>query len=123
MFRSQRLNNPFLVVLLTLVSGCFSATGPVRATWEYVELTKDKNGHVQEIGSKHVLRSGGDESYPLKGSTLDVVTVTSAKAKFRLTSSDSPEKKEADLQPGDSQDLWLESFGVRLRLEKIGPIP
>ena len=110
-----------LLVLLTLLAGC-SPSGPLRATWDYTELTKDENGNIREIGDKHILRSGGDEMYEIKGKTLEVVTVTSAKAKFRLSDGESADKKEEELQPGNTQDLWLDSFGVRLRVEKIGPI-
>ncbi|MBS0204324.1 MAG: hypothetical protein JSS49_15580 [Planctomycetes bacterium] len=111
-----------MLVLLSLTIGCSSDAGPVRATWEYTELAKDDNGHVKEIGDMHTFRSGGDEMYQIQGKTLEVVTVTSATAKFRLSSGDSADKKEAAIQPGNSQDLWLATFGVRVRVAKIGPI-
>ena len=111
-----------LMVLLTLLAGCSPDSRPLRATWEYTELKRDKNGHVKEIGDKHTLRSGGDEMYEIQGKRLEVVTVTSAKAKFRLSDGDSADKKEVELQPGSTQELWLGAFGVRLRVEKIGPI-
>lgn len=122
MFRLPHRPGLSLSVVLSLLAGCSLGTGPIRATWEYVELTKDDGGHVKEVGDKHAFRSGGDEMYEIKGKSLEVVTVTSAKAKFRLSGSDSTERKEVELQPGNSQDLWLDRFGVRLRLQKIGPI-
>jgi len=107
--------------LLMLLAGC-SDSAPVKATWEYVQLTKESNGDVKEVGGKHTLRSGGDEMFEIHGKKLDVLTVTSTKAKFRLRTDDFKETKEAELPPGSSQDLWLDDFGVRVRVEKIGPI-
>jgi len=112
-----------LLVLLTLLAGCASNSGPLRATWDYTELTKDNAGKITETGPKRSFRSGGDEMYEIKGKTLEVVTVTSAKAMFRLSSSDTAEKKEVEIQPDNSHDLWMNEFVVRLRVEKIGPIP
>ena len=123
MFRLPKPVGLLLPVLLTLLAGCSGDSGPLRAAWEYVELTKDDAGHVKEVGDKHILRSGGDEMYEIKGKTLEVVTVNSVKAKFRLSGGDAAEKKEIEIQPGNGQDLWLGAFGVRLRVEKIGPIP
>lgn len=112
-----------LLSILPVLAGCSRHAGPVRATWDYIELSRDENGRIKEIGDRHVFRSGGDEMYQIKGNTLDVITVTSAKAKFRLSGSDSAFKPEdVELEPGGRQDLWLGTFGVRLRVEKIGPI-
>lgn len=112
-----------LLVLLTSLAGCSSHSGPLRATWEYTELVKDNSGKITETGPKRSFRSGGDEMYEIKGKTLEVVTVTSAKTLFRLSSGDTAEKKEVEIQPDNSHDLWLGEFGLRLRVEKIGPIP
>jgi len=111
---------PLCLVLLTSLCGCSTDSGPVRATWSYVELTKEQGG-IKETGDKHSLRSGGDEMYEIHGKRLEVVTVTSKKARFRL-SVDSADKKEAELQSGSSEDLWLGTFGVRIHVEKIGPL-
>lgn len=110
------------LVVLTFSAGCLHDTGPIRATWDYVELTKGENGEVKEVGDKHTLRSGGDEMVEFQGYRLEVVTVTSAKAKFRFSSIDSSDKPETELQPGQSQDLWLGPSGVRLRVDQIGPL-
>jgi hypothetical protein len=110
------------LVLLTFSAGCSHDSSPVRATWNYVELTKDDDGEVKEVGDKHTLRSGGDEMVEFQGKRLEVVTVTSAKAKFRFSGGDSSDPQEAELQPGDRRDLWLGSSGVRLRVEKIDPL-
>ena len=123
MFRSPRSVGLLLPLLLPWLAGCSPDAGPLRATWDYVELAKDESGLIKEVGAKHVLRSGGDEMYEIKGHKLEVITVTAAKAKFRLSGSDPAVKKETELQPGQSEDLWLDTFGVRLRVEKIGPIP
>lgn len=122
MFRVSGLVSLFVPLLL--LAGCSGDSGPARATWEYVELVKDEKGEVKEVGDKHRLKSGGDEMYEIKskGKTVDVVTVTSAKAKFRLHG-ETAEKVEVELQAGQSKDLWLDGFGVRLRVETIGPIP
>lgn len=113
----------FLLVLLTSLAGCSSNSGALRATWECTELVKDNAGKITETGPKRSFRSGGDEMYEIKGRTLEVVTVTSAKARFRLSSGDTAEKKEVEIQPDNTRDLWLDEFGLRLRVEKIGPIP
>lgn len=116
-----QVSRSLLLSLFVVVAGC-APTPPVRATWEYVELTKNESGQVQEIGDRHTLRSGGDEMYKVNGRALEVVTVNSSKAKFRLRGGESAVNEEAELQPGNSHDLWSGTVGVRLRVEKIGPI-
>lgn len=109
-------------LIVAIFAGCSSDTGPLRATWNYVELTKDDNGEIKEVGDKHTLRSGGDEMVEIQGMRLEVVSVTSAHAKSRLTSGETRGGLEVELQPGASLDHWFGSFGVRLRVEKIGPL-
>jgi hypothetical protein len=109
-----------LLVLLASIPGCWLDSGPLRATWSYVELTKSDNGEVKETGDKHTLRSGGDEMYEIRENRLEVVTVTSAKAKFRLSSRDVEDRREVELKPGGAQEVWLGRFGVRLHVETIG---
>jgi len=106
---------------LVVATGCAPAP-PLRATWEYIELTTDEDGNVREVGDKHTLRSGGNEAFSIQGKTLDVVSVNSTMAKFQLSGSDPGVKPEVELKPGNSQDLWSSSVGVRLRVEKIAPI-
>jgi len=112
----------FLLVLLSLLTGCSINAGPVKATWQYSELVKDEDGLIKEVGSRRVLTSGGDEMYEIQGKSLEVITVTSAKARFRFSSGNPKMTEEAELQPGSSTDLWLDSIGVRLRVDKIGSI-
>lgn len=111
-----------LLVLATLVAGCSSDSGPLRAKWNYAELTKDDSGEVKESGDKHSFQSGGDEMYPIRENRLEVVTVTSTKATFRSRGHNPAESQEAELHAGECKDLWLGPFGIRLRLEAIGPI-
>ena len=85
-------------------------------------LAKDDAGNVTEVGDKHSLKSGGDEMFEIGGKVLDVVTVDSAKARFRLNDKDTGVKKEVELQAGRSEDLWIDSFGLRLKVEKIAPL-
>ena len=53
-----------LLSILPVLAGCSRDAGPVRATWDYIELSRDENGRIKEIGDRHVFRSGGDEIAP-----------------------------------------------------------
>jgi hypothetical protein len=92
--------------------------------WEYVEILKDEKGQVIETGNKHPQQAAGGEFIGIKEKTLEVVEVGPAKAKFRLSNDKTGGKQEAEVVPGSSQDLWLESSpsGIRIRVEGISPV-